>query len=91
MHLPELIKAIAEETGVPQKTVQEVLKQFAATVTETVKDGNEVKMQGFVSFKPKNSPARTGRNPKTGAEIQIEAKKSVTITVGKTLKSALNA
>jgi nucleoid DNA-binding protein len=91
MHLPELIKAIAEETGVPQKTVQEVLKQFAVTVTETVKNGDEVKMQGFVSFKPKGSPARTGRNPKTGAEIQIEAKKSVTITVGKTLKSALNA
>lgn len=91
MYQPELVKKIAEETNVSQKVVTEILKQFAEVVTETVKSGEEVRLQGFLSFKPKETKARTGRNPKTGEAIQIKAKKGVSVTVGKTLKDALNA
>lgn len=91
MHTPELIKHIAEGTGLSQKVVQEVLKEFTSTVTETLKNGEEVRMQGFLAIKPKNTPARTCRNPQTGALVSVEAKRSVTISPGKSLKAALNA
>lgn len=91
MHQPELIKQIAEQTGVSQKVVGEILKAFSTTVTEKVKSGEEVKLQGFLTFRPKETKARTGRNPKTGEAINIEAKRSVTVSVGKSLKEALNS
>lgn len=90
MNYSDLVKKIAESTGTERSTVDTVLKSLSNTVTDTLKNNDSVAIPGFVTFKPKDTPARVGRNPSTGAAIQIAAKKSVTVSLSKNLKDELN-
>jgi DNA-binding protein HU-beta len=60
------------------------------TVTGALKDGDQVVLVGFGTFAVKDRAARTGRNPQTGAEIQIKAAKVPGFKAGKALKDAVN-
>lgn len=60
------------------------------TVEETLKAGEEINFIGWGKFEVVERPERTGRNPKTGEEIKIEAKKTVKFKAGKTLLDKIN-
>ena len=86
----EVIKQIAERAELTQAKAAEALQAFEAVVTDELSKGGEVTLTGFGTFKVTDRAARTGRNPKTGAEIQIAASKAPTFKAGKALKEAVN-
>jgi DNA-binding protein HU-beta len=89
MNKTDLVSAIAQKTGQPSSAVGEVLAAFEGVVTEAVASGEKVQLPGFLTFEMAHRAARTGRNPATGAEIQIPAAKVPKVKVGKTFKDAV--
>jgi len=84
----ELVASIASATGESQATVGRVVDGLFSAVSEAVAKGEKVTIPGFLSFETVDTAARTGRNPQTGAEIQIAAGKRVKVTAGSKLKAA---
>lgn len=89
MNKTDLVNAIAEKTGQPSSAVGEVLAAFEGVVTQAVASGDKVQLPGFLTFERSHRAARTGRNPATGAEIQIPAADVPKVKVGKTFKDAV--
>ena len=91
MNKQELIDAIAGSTGESKAATGETIDAILDVVTRAVTDGDAVQLIGFGSFSMGARSARVGRNPATGAEIQIPAAKTVKFTAGKAFKDAVNA
>jgi DNA-binding protein HU-beta len=89
MNKAELVSAIAEKSGQSAATVGSVLGAFEDVVTSTVAGGGKVQIPGFLSFERSERAARTGRNPSTGAEIQIAAATVPKVKIGKGFKDAV--
>lgn len=89
MHKDELIKEITKSTKLLAKHVEAVISSFTDTVTKTLKKGGEVKLIGFGSFKTVKAKARAGRNPKTGKELKIPAKRRPKFIAGTKLKKVV--
>ncbi|MNN29182.1 DNA-binding protein HU-beta [compost metagenome] len=90
MNKAELIAAIAASADLPKTTATAVLDAFTAAVTSTLQKGENVTLVGFGTFEVKQRAAREGRNPQTGAAVQISAAKVPGFKQGKGLKDALN-
>jgi DNA-binding protein HU-beta len=90
MNKQELIDAIAGSTGESKAATGETIDAILDAVMRAVTDGDAVQLIGFGSFSMGARSARVGRNPATGAEIQIPAAKTVKFTVGKAFKDAVN-
>lgn len=75
MNKQELINEIAKKTGLTKKDASAALDAFIESVKASLKKGSEVRLIGFGTFLVKKKKARKGRNPKTGEEIKIPAKK----------------
>lgn len=86
----ELIDAIAEQSGVSKADAESAVAAFFNIVTTTAKAGDKVTWQGFGSFSTSKSAARVGRNPQTGAPVNIAASTRMKFTASSTLKTALN-
>ncbi|HHW51526.1 MAG TPA: integration host factor [Pseudoclavibacter sp.] len=85
----ELVAEVAKKTGASQTAVAAVVDAFFAVVSESVAAGVKVTIPGWVSFEQTARAARTGRNPQTGATIEIPASKSVKVSAGSKLKAAV--
>lgn len=90
MNKAELTKALAEKTDKSQKEAKAFLEAFTETITETLKSGDKITLVGFGTFDVQQVPARTGRNPQTGAVLQIKAKKKPRFKAGAELSGAVN-
>lgn len=90
MNKTELIAAVSESSGKNKADVKEILDALIAQIIKTVKEGDEVALLGFGTFKSAKREARTGRNPATGAEIRIPACIQPKFVAGKLFKEALN-
>lgn len=90
MNKSELIDAIAEAADLPKSSAARALDAALDTIVGALKKGESVALVGFGTFAVKERAARTGRNPQTGAEIQIKAAKAPGFKPGKGLKDALN-
>lgn len=90
MNKSELIKHIATTAGLTQAQATVALQAVETGVIDTLANGGQVTLTGFGVFSVKDRAARTGRNPKTGEEIQIAASKVPTFKAGKAFKEALN-
>ncbi len=90
MNKTELVAAIAEEAGLTKADAARALDATVATVTKALSSGDSVAIIGFGTFKVGERAARTGRNPQTGAEMQIPAAKVPKFSAGKALKEAVN-
>ena len=90
MNKSELIDAIAEETKLTKKDTESFLKSCTENVAKALEKGDSVQLIGFGTFEVGERAARTGRNPATGAEIQIPASKSPKFKAGKALKDRVN-
>jgi DNA-binding protein HU-beta len=86
----ELIDAVAKESGVSKLDAERAIGAFFETVTKAAKNGDKVAWPGFGSFSTSESQARTGRNPQTGAAVNIAASTRMKFTSSSTLKAALN-
>ena len=84
-----LINAVAEIVS-SKKEAQEAVDCVFSTITKALKGGDSVQILGFGSFKVSKREARKGRNPQTGAEIQIPARNVPKFVAGKALKDAVN-
>ena len=89
MNRRELVKAMAAQTGVDTKVVDQVLKGFTDVTTAVVAKGDPVVITGFAKFVKRERPARMGRNPATGEAIKIKASKKAAITPLKGFKDAV--
>lgn len=89
MNKAELISALANASGMTQKDTAKILEAFIETVKNTLKKGEDITLIGFGTFKVSTRAARTGRNPKTGAPLQIKASKVPNFKAGKSLKDAI--
>ncbi|QCP50416.1 HU family DNA-binding protein [Trinickia violacea] len=90
MNKQELVEAVAAATGGSRAATGEAIDAFIAAVIDAVMKGETVQLIGFGSFSTGARAARVGRNPATGAEIQIPAAKTVKFTSGKAFKDAVN-
>ena len=86
MNREDLVKELSKVTKLSQKTVNDLLTTFFDSVEQAVSRGEKVTLVGFGTFERKERAARQGRNPQTGAIIQIEAKKVPTFVAGKHFK-----
>lgn len=90
MSKTDLVSFIAEEAGLTKVDAAKALDAMIEGVTKGLKKEGKVALTGFCTFEAKNKAAKTGRNPKTGATVQIPARVAVTIKAGSKLKAALN-
>ena len=90
MNKSELIIKIAESADISKKAAGDALQAFTTTVSNTLKKGDKLTLIGFGTFSVSKRAARTGRNPQTGKEIQIPAKKVAKFKVGKKLGESVN-
>ncbi|GAA6168502.1 HU family DNA-binding protein [Sessilibacter corallicola] len=90
MNKSELIEAIAASADIPKAAAGRALDAMVDTVTNALKDGDQVVLVGFGTFSVKDRAARTGRNPQTGEPIEIAAAKIPSFKPGKALKDAVN-
>ena len=85
MNKAELIDAMAASSGLSKADAKKALDAFIEAVTAALQKGDRVALVGFGSFSVSTRSARKGRNPQTGAEIDIPAKKVVKFKVGNDL------
>src|SRR5665213_3790101 len=91
MTISELIDHIAVDAKVTKAQAKSLIDSVFGAIHHAAGKGAEVAIPGFGKFKVQAKPARTGRNPRTGATIDIAASKKVAFTPAKQLKDALNA
>ncbi|MDX8275325.1 HU family DNA-binding protein [Acinetobacter pittii] len=89
MNKTELTKHVAQRAGLTQTQALAAISALETTITNVLRGGGDVTLIGFGSFTVKERAARTGRNPKTGEELQIAAAKVPSFKAGKALKEAV--
>ena len=90
MNKAQLVEKMAADAEISKAAASRALEAFTGAVTNTLKDVGSVALVGFGTFSVKERSARTGRNPQTGAEIQIPAANIPTFKAGKGLKDTVN-
>ncbi len=85
----EMIELMANEADLTKKQATAALETFMSGVTKQLQDGNKVSFSGFGAFSISARKARMGRNPQTGAAIQIPATNVPVFRAGKRLKEAV--
>ncbi len=90
MNKSELIDQIAEKSGLNKTEATRALNCTIDAITNAMSKGDSVVLTGFGTFAVKDRPARTGRNPSSGATMEIAACKVPGFKTGKTLKDAVN-
>ena len=90
MNKAELTEAIASAANLSKADAKRALESLTSNVTRALQNGNKVALIGFGTFSISNRAARTGRNPQTGATIQIAAKRVAKFKAGAALSKAVN-
>jgi len=90
MNKQELVSAMAEKAGLTKADADKAVNAFVDTVKGAMAKGESIQLIGFGTFSVSERSARTGRNPQTGKEIQIAAKKVAKFKAGKALDEVVN-
>lgn len=90
MNKTELVEAVAAAADLPKAASARAVDAMIEAITDALKKDDQVVLVGFGTFAVKERAARTGRNPQTGAPIQIAAAKIPGFKPGKALKDAVN-
>lgn len=90
MNKAELVDKIAKDAEITKAQANDALDSFTKTVVATLKKGDKVTLVGFGTFSVTKRSARVGRNPQTGKEIKIKAKKVAKFKAGKEFSGKLN-
>lgn len=89
MNKAELVAIVAENSGLTKKVSEKALAAIVAAIQNALVEGDKVQLIGFGTFEVRTRKARTGRNPRTKATIQIPECKNPAFKPGKALKDAL--
>ena len=87
----ELVNSMAEKAGLSKADTEKALKAFVDSVTDALQENDKISLVGFGTFSVGERAARTGKNPQTGAALQIPAAKVPKFKAGKALKDAVNS
>ena len=90
MNTAELAEAVAASEGVTKADARKLVDAVFVAITDAAAKGEEVSLNAFGKFKIKDTPAREGRNPSTGATIQIAAARKLSFAPAKAVKDKLN-
>jgi len=85
----ELIANIAKEAKISKASAEKTINAFTNSVTKALKKGDKLALTGFGTFSVAKRKTRVGRNPKTGKEINIPARRVAKFKAGNLLKSAV--
>jgi integration host factor subunit alpha len=83
----EMAERLFEELGLNKREAKELVEMFFEQIRAALEDGRQVKLSGFGNFDLRDKNQRPGRNPKTGEEIPITARRVVTFRPGQKLKA----
>ncbi|MGR5160071.1 HU family DNA-binding protein [Vibrio owensii] len=90
MNKSQLVEHIAQTADISKAKADAAVNAIIEGISDTLSSGDEVSLIGFGTFKVNQRAARTGRNPKTGEELQISAANVPAFKAGKALKEAVN-
>ena len=90
MNKSELIDAVAGSADISKAAAARAVDGVTSAITKALSGGDQVTLVGFGTFSVRDRAARTGRNPRTGEEIQIAAAKIPAFKAGKALKDSVN-
>ncbi len=82
----EMSEKLAMEVGLNRRETKEIIEMFFEEICSALISGRQVKLSGFGNFGLRDKPERPGRNPKTGEEIPVSARRVVTFRAGQKLK-----
>lgn len=85
----KLAEALFEEVGFNKREAKELIDQFFEEIRSSLEQGEAVKISGFGSFLLRHKSSRPGRNPKTGQEVPISARRVVTFRASQKLKNKI--
>ncbi|GHG07638.1 integration host factor subunit alpha [Thalassotalea marina] len=83
----EVAEHLFEKVGLSKRDAKDIVEVFFEEIRETLEAGEQVKLSGFGNFDLREKSERPGRNPKTGEDIPISARRVVTFRPGQKLKS----
>ncbi|NOY61869.1 MAG: integration host factor subunit alpha [Gammaproteobacteria bacterium] len=83
----DITERLFEELGLNKREAKEIVEMFFEEIRAALADGDQIKLSGFGNFNLRDKKSRPGRNPKTGEEIPISARRVVTFHPGQKLKS----
>jgi len=86
----ELVSQVAAKTGMTKKDAAACVDAMLAVIEDALRSGDKVQLTGFGTFEVRERAARTGRNPQTGEEIEISARRLPVFRAGKLLKDSVN-
>jgi len=86
----DIIESVYEKVGFSKKDSAEIVEMVFDTMKETLEKGEKIKISGFGNFVIRAKNSRIGRNPQTGEEIEISARRVLTFKPSQVLKNALN-
>ncbi|MBQ3379355.1 MAG: HU family DNA-binding protein [Clostridia bacterium] len=89
MNKSTLIATVAQKSGLSKKDADLAVNAVLDVITDALKEGDKVQVIGFGTFEVKERPARKGKNPQTGATIDIPASKAPVFKAGKALKDTI--
>ena len=87
----ELADLLFEKVGLNKREAKDMVETFFEEIRTALESGSSVKLSGFGNFQLRDKPQRPGRNPKTGEEIPITARRVVTFHASQKLKSMVGA
>tara|TARA_Y100000766_G_C18460224_1_gene390226 strand:- start:191 stop:487 length:297 start_codon:yes stop_codon:yes gene_type:complete len=85
----DIIEHLHNELGLNKSECKILIEDFFDEIKESLKNGEEVKLSGFGNFELLNKKERPGRNPKTGEEVTISARRVVTFRAGNKLRKKI--
>ena len=91
MNKSQFAEAIADKSGLSKRDAQKALDGFQDALQEAMQRGEKVSLTGFGTFEVRERAARTGRNPQTGATMEVPASRNAAFKPGKAFKDALNS
>jgi len=87
----DIVDEVAENADLSKKEAEVLVEAFLECLADALKSGESVKLRGFGSFRFRERNPRLGRNPKTGAPVEIPAKRITYFKPGKTLRELINS
>ena len=86
----DLAEMLFEELGLNKREAREIVEMFYVEISEALEENDNVKISGFGNFELKDKKSRPGRNPKTGEEVDISARRVVTFKPGQKLRARVD-
>ena len=83
----DLAEMLFEELGLNKREAKEIVEMFYHEISQALENNDQVKLSGFGNFELRDKKSRPGRNPNTGEEIPISARRVVTFKPGQKLKA----